>query len=119
MDPAVAEILAYVKQAVEFSKDQAPLVAQEMLTWGLTINLIGFGIGLVATALAAKFIRRGLFIERNFNHIDPSGNYIGGACFGILAFVLVPVCGFQALQVVVAPRLYLLSQIAGMLSGDK
>lgn len=117
------EILGWLRKAVEFAGDQAPLVVQEMLRWRLIEHTVwGVLFSLVAAALLLmvwRLCRRLRSDDLTCRDEDSCwaflfANGLGSAVSGLLAVY----CWVTVVKIQVAPRLYLLEQISKMLGGD-
>jgi hypothetical protein len=115
-----AELLEYVKQGVEFGKDQGPIIATEIIQYGTLANwaLLGFGIVLVG------FVGVGILLSRwgAKQDVDTDMAAVLGVFLSAGSFVAAVITLTQAVhglcKVYYAPRLYILEQIAGMVGGQ-
>jgi hypothetical protein len=117
------ELLSFVKESKEFVVEQAPLVAQEIIKWGIIGNIYELSawiIVLVVSIITMRYVI--IYIKAN---CDETGKEPFIFLSGILAFVAV-VGGFMSVLGVFccvnnlffiysAPRLYLIQTISGML----
>jgi len=113
---SLASLLEYTEQAVEFSKDQAPLVAQEIIHWGIASNA-AWVLAWVAAIVALSFVFRAGRRAHAKNDLSMgdlvmflSVLAIGGCSLGVMSSL----GGF--IKAVVAPRLYLIEYIGRLLS---
>ena len=113
MDALPTELLEYVKQAVDFGKDQAPLVAQEMLRYGEVCAWLYLGIAVLLFVAAFFLIRYGR--DRAFDPEDeafmPTFTCVVGGAGVIAGTIVIFVNVFVLIQIHTAPRLYILEQI--------
>jgi len=118
----LAELVDYVtetvKQGVEFSKEQAPLIAQEMIKYGWVINMWNIAFGIIMFTFGIFGIWYAIRVgkrrppewhnEFGFLLVVP-----GMVCAGIsIAGIALTVIAIEALiKIHTAPRLYVLEQI--------
>ncbi len=118
------EVMQWLREAAGVAQEQAPLVVQELLRWGLIYNVTCGIVGsLLVVALAvvvARLFRAGWATVKKHG-VDEAGlEYCGGALFAILCTVIFCITVERWLlvaQVLFAPRVYLLERIAGLLAG--
>jgi hypothetical protein len=125
MEKQTQELIEYIKQAVEFGKEQAPLVAQEMLRYGWWESLAWTCLTAACFVfLAILFIRffriyRICASKNSYNSFD--WDFFGPfmvAGLGIGVVLSAVFCAMNCLtliQIQIAPRVYLLGQIKHML----
>jgi hypothetical protein len=109
------EVLGWLQAGAELVEAQAPLLAQEILRFGLVSEIFGlvlFGATSIAIALYARYAARRL---RNAKLSDWDLAFglaaLCSAFFGILAVASL----HGIIKILVAPRLYLLEQLADLL----
>ena len=113
------KISEWVESSESFVSQEAPLVAQELLAWGIwgnVVMLLAAGIVFVVCWVVRNRMRahyRILVEERR----DPTGAEIGvlvaTICQIALLFPFVS-CIFEITRVVVAPRVYILQRIGDL-----
>jgi hypothetical protein len=100
-------MLASVEQGAAFAQEQAPLVVQEFLRWGLMSNALGAAVFAVGAFVCIR-------LTRGFWEEDSDSTVAIFSCIGAVAGVcLSVVCAFDALKVWVAPRVYVLDWLRG------
>ncbi len=121
---SVGTVMQYVEQGSAFIAEQAPLVVQEILAWGFWSNLI---VAVLCFAIVPLFF---LPAYRNYRRIgekhpgymtlkfDESDVWFAAATGGMVAAlpaVFGIVACLKAIKAVIAPRLYVLDQLKGLL----
>ena len=117
-EAAFAKALAFVEATEVFVLDQAPLLVQEILAYGLVFYTVWAVVcGLALVGMVFGYIKCLKTVCRSNGELD--GEY--AAWFSILGVVLAiaPVIGFiecslAALKISVAPRLFLVQFFADM-----
>lgn len=106
------KMLEGLDRAGEFAVEQVPLVVQELLTWHLVVSLLWFTISAVVMITSIVFIVsvwRGRFEDRQ----DAALICLFLSTIPLAAFFIM-VHNIDWLQILVAPRLYLLEYAAGL-----
>lgn len=115
-----AELLEYVKQGVEFGKDQAPIIAKEILQYGAVANWTLLGVGIVLIGLVWGGIlcsRWGADLDVDNDMAVVLGVFVSaGSAIGAIVALSQAINGLY--KVYYAPRLYILERIAGMIGGQ-
>lgn len=127
MDENLKQILEYLRQAVEFGKEEMPQVAHEILTYSLvyywTVLIVMLGLTLTGVLMGRKAIK--VWTEYSSQH--PSYSFpeekmpmqairISVGIIGCTVGPIVSVAEILGLiQVYVAPRLYLIEYVKGLL----
>lgn len=113
---AGAKVLEYLEATEGFAIEQAPLLAQEILSWGLTLGVAGVSISLIITALIWIL---GLKIKAACKEDNPHwGKDDEAFSFAMMLLVSGLPCILLAagmstvLKVLVAPRLYIIEKIS-------
>lgn len=111
------KVLGYVEQGADFAVEQAPLVAQEIVTWGIAEGVISV---VVATPLlcVVVFVLKRIWTrkeDRHFDEIDAAFATFFTLLAGVLPAILFCTGLFQAAKALLAPRLYILEQIGRLL----
>lgn len=113
-----SEIMNYVATGIEkggsFAVEQAPLVAQEIIWWGIASGLLWMAFSAMCIAAIYWGIKKVIALDITD---EPHGFFM---CFfgGIGAMILAAVFAnnvFQVAKASVAPRLYILEQLKGLL----
>lgn len=108
------EILTWLRDSKEFALEQAPLLAREVLNWGIASHLFWFVIS-ITLAITFVFITR--LFYRNYQNaevFDRDGAALGMFLSGIVYAVFTSTTLYnlaRLIQIWVAPRLYLLEQL--------
>ncbi len=126
----LTEILVWAKTAGEFVVEQAPLVAQEILTWGIVKNAFGLAGGLTLLAGAALTARYAILHWCQWSQDDKVGKdmygnrspdarkiipLIGAGIAAVGGTLISALCAYAILYVITAPRLYLIEKITYLL----
>jgi hypothetical protein len=127
------EVLGWLRSAGDAVQVEAPILAEEVIRFGMVQHgynvLMGLALFLSAVFVAVPFGNRAaakakvIMAERGARYsndeefpwiVGAVGSYVGALIGGIIGFfmALESVLGFA--KVFVAPRLYLLEQIAGL-----
>jgi len=121
------EVLLWVKSSATFIVDQMPQLVQEVLRWGIASNAFGIGLGfiivLAGVCANSYFLKnRPYFKEWNKDHDEMCVTQIFSAVVSavgyLLGTLLILINTFSLLKVLVAPRLYLLEQLATLAKGQ-
>ena len=113
------ELLSWMQSAEEFTIEQAPLLAQEIVSWGIWF----YGIGAVLWAALSAILYIGGMLARTLITNEDSGSYAmdrNFSLFGICIASALPLvgvisCAAIALKAAIAPRLYIIEQIGKLL----
>jgi len=109
------------KTGADFTKEQAPLVVNEFLTWSFfhSCFMAGFylGICLIAWFILYRFFGKAV---NNSKHTD--GFSLPAWCF-ILMFTVFPVLGcvsniLESVKIKVAPRIYMIEWVSDQIKGQ-
>jgi hypothetical protein len=123
VDYSLLKVLQWIEQTKDFAVEQAPLLAQETLRYGLWTYSAGATLGVVFLACAAfmwvLFVREvNREAKRKSYGEEVCGPIIFVASIATLAGVITCVLNMVGmLQIYLAPRLYLLEQFAGLAGG--
>lgn len=113
-DQAILEIIEVIKQTKDFAKEQAPLVATEMLRWGAVQN-IGLAVFFFVLAISG-FVSAKHWARQN--ELSSSCDYMPGIFFScaaaLLSIIAIVVVIGTAIQIKIAPRVYLLEHLICM-----
>ena len=115
---AVGETITWVREAKGFAQEQAPLVVAELIRRDTVRAAFGVLVAATLILIAADQFRRGW---RNGTKEEDFESFGSGGRIAISIGVLV-ICGIVCLyntdwllRVVLAPRLYVLEQLAGLM----
>lgn len=120
------KIIQYLEHTENFVAEQAPLVVQEIINWGIWSNivllLIWFIISIILLKIGNYLFGKGKYcLENNISYIgrdDQFGLYLLGTvvyCGSMVSFFAG--CGtsiYNLFYVLCAPRLYVLDQISNL-----
>jgi hypothetical protein len=110
MNPEHAkELLDYVRRAADFTIEQAPAVAQEMLRYGAFEAMVFLIVGTVLTVSGVALLLTGLL-----SRYDRDGCGIVGAFLCLFGLPAATFGGLICYQIEYAPKLYLLERLADM-----
>ncbi len=117
------QLMEYVKQAVEFGTEQAPMVAQEVLEYGMWSSCATIAIlmasGLVLAAFSFACYRFDLgWTDSSFGS-EPTNDGpmaiacgIIGAVFIFVAPIFICECSMDIVKIQTAPRLYIIQELS-------
>ena len=107
------QVFEWIKQTVEFGQTHAPLLAEEIVTFGLVSNTLGVAIAALFIAASAWAIRYGQKIAwADRRSDDKLPLYIVGALGAIIGAVLIVDCATSIIKIKTAPRMYILERLA-------
>lgn len=122
--------LSGVDKAVEFSQAQIPEVVEQLLFWKMTESLIGFISGLILLLpliyVWVKYSGKGELVEEgryrrkwtltHNHHGYFDGHFLCSILVSLLMliFILDVLINFDWLQIIIAPKLYLLEYAANL-----
>lgn len=117
LNESAEKLLDYVEQTGDFVVEQAPLVVQEMITWGIThcvfwIIIVSIVL-LPIIAICGYFFRIGVKDDWDFDYCIPSG-MVGGVSL-IFWFLVIASNIYDLLYIYFAPRLFILDQLKGLI----
>lgn len=116
---ALTEVLGWVKEAKEFATEQAPLLAQEIVTYGILANAVSVCLGAVVLTTGSVLVLRLLKHGKQWEGNDKEGTIIGHVFGGIGCVVIGSTITFGSLfpmlQAIVAPRLYVIKYLSELL----
>jgi hypothetical protein len=107
------EIVNYVANAAEFVSEQAPIAVQEVLAYGLVIESVLLGVGVILFLTCSLVFWRASKL-RGGSEFQFGVMLISGLV-GIGSVVSIPVQLTYVLKVIYAPRVYLLEAMKGLL----
>lgn len=104
LEKEIIEIIGYVKEAAEFSKEHLPSVASQILEYGYISNLTGVIILPIITIISMSISLYNRYDMPFFSSISA------------LIFLVWSICCIDSLiKVIYAPKLYLLSYLKGLI----
>ena len=117
IEAAIRELLSAVQTGADFAKEQIPLILQEKLTYDLYKALFSIAfwllLGVAAYIWCAFWVKRA---KAEYN--DSAGYYLLAGIpitiAAIIALIVIPDCVLTVLQISIAPRLYLLEWLRGL-----
>lgn len=117
LNESAEKLLDYVEQTGDFVVEQAPLVVQEMITWGIThcvfwIIIVSIVL-LPIIAICGYFFRIGVKDDWDVDYCIPSG-MVGGVSL-IFWFLVIASNIYDLLYIYFAPRLFILDQLKGLI----
>lgn len=111
-----AELMAWLREAKDAVERQAPLLADEIVRWGIVGNAWA---GIVAAIIGAAFlltayiaIRAGVKCKCEFDRALLVMGATVVACFGGVALFISTVCFYESFKAYFAPRVYVVDYIA-------
>lgn len=110
----VATLQDYTIQGIEFTKEQAPLVIQEYLTFQMVYHLSIVLISLIVFILIHRFLNK---IINKENDPDSALTFFSWAGKLVAFFLAIPFLqsGFIALKIIIAPKIYLIEFAASLI----
>lgn len=113
LDQLLKFLLESLQQGKDFTMEQAPQFVQEILTWRYyeALFYIGLGVALFLVGVIAFFVVRRAAKGTEAEGIEILPLAIGG----VVAFIMIAVNSYTAIQVTVAPRVVLVSMVREML----
>lgn len=118
---ALGALLQYAQQAVEFSKEQAPLLAQEIVRWGVVSNAVEIALSGALIFCAFRYCKRLCDAARaaeDFSFREASSSILAVvlACAGGVSFFVAVDAVLAMTKAIFAPRLYLIEYLGRVLS---
>jgi len=115
---AIQQTMEWVNQAKDFAVEQAPLLAREIVVYGIVWHGLGIVFSITALIVAAYLLR--LALKRGDVWIEEANDYPPGRL--IAALVAMALCGLVAIglfadhvapfiTVLCAPRLYIIQEL--------
>lgn len=131
LNEALTQLIEGLQKGSEFAVDQAPLVVQELIAWKrvelsavVGVSLLAFVIGLVAVYVFSRRGRREFLAKKSGegnaweNPYDEDRYFFGALFSGIAAVIGFVACMKNVpdlLQVCIAPRVYVVEYVTGLL----
>ena len=120
---ALEKALAWIEAGSEFVTEQAPLVIKEILFWGIVSHGFWVALGLLFLCGLVTFIVKYKNIDHWKSCDDPAfcrGFLVTLASVGSAAsFIVTAVHVHGLLYIWAAPRLYLISELRALISGER
>ncbi len=115
-------ILGYIEESVKsaggFAIEQAPEIVQQLLAWELAENIILSTITVVVFIVSVVFIKKMFPLKKDrWGDVDfGAGLMLAGLIFtSVISFIL-SICGIlAALQIIIAPKIYLIEYAARLM----
>lgn len=121
MDKELAEeLLKSFRGAKEFALEQAPEVAKEMVRWAIGEGIVWCLALSVLAVLSTRWIRA--FIRASKEDEDGTFDFLflmAGLILGLMVLVVTPQAITQILQAWLAPRVYLIEKLSGIVAGNR
>jgi hypothetical protein len=113
-DQALQFVLETAQQSKEFVVEQAPLIVNEIITWGIVENSVCVVFWAAVTYVATRLLRWGHKREWD-DALEVVGGGLGGGAM-LLAGIIGTVSSFlTVLQAIFAPRLFILHELQRLL----
>lgn len=116
--------LEWLKQAGEFTAEQAPLVVQEYLAWELTSNIylivfwaVMLTLSLVLANAGLRTWRAGISDQCFDKQALAVATIVLALVASLISFVGAAVSGYRAVKVSVAPRVVLIEKFSELVKG--
>lgn len=118
MNQAGEKVLVYLEATEGFAVEQAPLLAQEIVRYGILNNSLKLAFFLIVPSLVIYLSYR-FGVHKDTWQNEPTSRAIACILFGVLGFILTStgliICFKDAVpdlcKALVAPRLYIIEQI--------
>ena len=111
------EIMSWVEQGKEFVSEQAPLVVDEIIRWGVAKSVGLSVVFLLMILCATLYLRKA---HRLFKKDDEDEFTVCGAILSVVLVVVGVIGSIAAIEklafVLTAPRLYVLEQLGDLIS---
>lgn len=126
MQQALAAILNKTMSGIEagtsFLQAELPDVIHQLLAWKLASSMLSVLIGIVVLFVYWRFIQAYMKAERNSTlkdaHCDPTVpafvSLVIGGCASVVSFIVILSDGFTALQIALAPKVYLIEYASSL-----
>ena len=113
IDKFMIEMLELLKSAKDFTLEQLPEVAKEVLTYNFYSSLFGFFIGLGFAYIAFKFFKSSKdHKDEDIWDIGKQLKLILGMVFTGIALITLIDNGDNVIKIKLAPRLYLIEYVS-------
>ena len=113
------ELLSWMQSAEGFAVEQAPLLAQEIVRWGVWSHAAAVLVCCFFLCLIwgfRPFIRNVIKKEQTtWDYLDELAIFGIALFISIIPVIILSVNASVALKVLIAPRLYIMEQLGGML----
>lgn len=113
----LTEMTDMLREAKDFSMQQIPIVAKEILSYNLMMNLIGVGLGALFVLVGiVLFIKINKTLQASNEALnDWFGLYVIPFALGLIGSLIIHAYLPTALQIYLAPRVYLLEYMSHLL----
>ena len=105
-EQAATQLINYLNSGLDFASQQAPLVANEILRWGMLSSSVIMVLGVICLTVIAI-----IFLPKLKELRDQDGILLTLFLFSIIPTLMVCVNAYTILQIWVAPRLYMLDYV--------
>ncbi|KKN92474.1 hypothetical protein LCGC14_0209650 [marine sediment metagenome] len=113
---AIAKVMEYVESTESFVVEQAPLLVQEILTYSLFYNGVWSVFwGLAFGGVMYATVKLWRILDTSKNGEDPCFAFMLGLFGGGATLAGFLVCLFTVAKIILAPRLFLMEQLKGLL----
>lgn len=114
---ALRQVLQYVQEGEGFVREQAPLVVQEIVRWGIASAVLGVLANAVVLLVCAWIVKRAVAWFACNDHLDDAAPFyfIGGAAsaLGVTGAVIgLFISLTQLAYVIFSPRLYVIERLS-------
>ena len=122
LQESLGTVLEYVEKAAGFAADQAPLLVQEIISWGIVYNIaIAIFAAIIATCswyLVHRVTHACITTGNSYSSWSKYEAMAVSVIAGLFAFVPVSIVvidhTMKAAKAIVAPRLYVLDILSGL-----
>lgn len=115
LEKYLQEAIEFLKNTADTVKGQIPLFMKEIIKYGVVSNIVSITWYIIIIGII-KYI--GLFIPSQYIGLIIAYNISGVvAAFGLLIVIYMNVQ--KLLQIIIAPRIFLLKKITGILNEDE
>lgn len=113
----IRKALEATEKAGEFAVEQAPLVVQEYIARGFAGAAFRAFFSLVLLIMAVLFLQKGISYgnPEKYDHPGVLGLQVGSATLTVVSAVWLYKNAYAALMIYVAPRVYVIESLRGML----
>ena len=108
------ELLSYVQSSHDFAVQQVPLVAQEIITWGIASNVV---VAVIALSVSVVFFKvaHAIYCAKDWDEVERIIGTGSFYCSSTMLFIFSIVTFYHAAQAYFCPRLYIIEYLANLL----
>ena len=116
MNDALTELTELAKtgilKATAIASEQFPELISQILRWELTVSSVGIGFGITLLIITRLFFSKKAqeWIEKNYEFV------IVPFLTGVAGLTILIINTFKFLNIIIAPKLYLLSYLKGLIN---